>query len=128
MKISKNPKLVIDVDDTITINNSSDSYENKLPREDIIKKIIEYKEMGFEIILFTARNMFTHQGNLNKINEQTSPILIKWLEKHNIPYDQLIFGKPWCGLGGFYVDDKAIRPDEFIKLSYSQIKKLIQCV
>ena len=125
MKISKKPKLVIDIDDTITINDSSSSYEYKLPRLDVVKKILEYKEKGFEIILFTARNMYTHQGDINKIHEQTSPILINWLEQHNIPYDQLIFGKPWCGLGGFYVDDKAIRPNEFTSLSYSQIKKLI---
>ena len=34
-------------------------------------------------------------------------------------------GKPWPGRGGFYVDDKSIRPDEFLKLSYEEILALI---
>ena len=29
------------------------------------------------------------------------------------------------GNDGFYVDDKAIRPDEFINLSFSDINKLV---
>jgi capsule biosynthesis phosphatase len=34
-------------------------------------------------------------------------------------------GKPWGGRGGFYVDDKAIRPDEFLRLSYEEILALV---
>ena len=34
-------------------------------------------------------------------------------------------GKPWCGFDGFYVDDKAVRPNEFKELSYEKIKELI---
>ena len=35
-------------------------------------------------------------------------------------------GKPWCGFEGFYVDDKAIRPNELVDLSYEEIQKLIK--
>jgi capsule biosynthesis phosphatase len=35
-------------------------------------------------------------------------------------------GKPWCGEEGFIVDDKAIRPDEFVNHDYEYIKKLIE--
>ncbi|HFM3427384.1 TPA: capsular biosynthesis protein, partial [Escherichia coli] len=45
-------------------------------------------------------------------------------EKNNVPYDEIYVGKPWCGHEGFYVDDKAIRPNEFVNLSYNEIKKL----
>ena len=34
-------------------------------------------------------------------------------------------GKPWGGYGGFYVDDKAIRPSEFVKLTETEIKDLL---
>lgn len=54
------------------------------------------------------------------------PTIITWLQKHDVPYDEIIIGKPWCGYDGFYVDDKAIRPSEFISLNYEQIKELLK--
>jgi capsule biosynthesis phosphatase len=69
--------------------------------------------------------MKTYNGDLAKINFYTLPILTKWLKKHNVPYDGIIMGKPWCGEDGFYVDDKAIRPKEFLELNEEEIKKLI---
>lgn len=124
--VSKDPKLIVDVDNTITIHESAKEYSEKSPNLEVISKLHEYKKSGFEIILFTARNMYTHQGDLGKINAITAPTLVEWLAKHNVPYDGLILGKPWCGEGGFYVDDKAIRPSEFTELSYEEIKKLIE--
>lgn len=124
--ISKDPKLIVDIDNTITIHDSSKEYSQKIPNLEVIRKLHEYKNNGFEIILYTARNMYTHQGDLGKINAMTAPTLVEWLTKHKVPYDGLILGKPWCGDGGFYVDDKAIRPAEFTELSYQEIKKLIE--
>lgn len=123
--VSKDPKLIVDIDNTITIHESAKEYSEKKPNFAVIHKLNEYKKNGFEIILFTARNMYTHQGDLGKINAKTAPTLIDWLARHNVPYDGLIFGKPWCGEGGFYIDDKAIRPSEFTELSYDEIIKLI---
>ena len=51
--------------------------------------------------------------------------MFEWLEKHDIPYDEIHFGKPWCGVNGFYIDDKAVRPKEFLENSYEEILKLI---
>jgi len=85
----------------------------------------EYKKKGFEIILFTSRNMRTYDGNIGKINKNTLPTLMTWLEKNEVPYDEIYVGKPWCGFEGFYVDDKAIRPSEFTSLSYEEIQSLL---
>ena len=123
---SKDPRIIVDVDDTITIHKSADSYDAKQPNMAVVEKLREYQSRGFEIILYTARNMYTHKGDLSKINLKTAPILLEWLEEHNVPCDGLIMGKPWCGNGGFYVDDKSIRPDEFVNLTYAEIKKLIE--
>ncbi len=95
------------------------------PNLKIINKVIEYKNNGFNIILFTSRNMRAHDNNIGKITAKTLPIIFKWLEKHNVPFDEIYVGKPWCGNNGFYVDDKAIRPSEFIEKSYEEITKLI---
>ena len=118
-----NNKIIIDLDDTICSTKNGD-YENSIPKEKVIKKIKEYKDLGFEIIIYTSRNMRTYKGNVDLIKANTLPIIIKWLEKFDVPYDQIIVGKPWPSFGGFYVDDKAIRPDEFINLTYSEIQKI----
>ena len=118
-----NNKIIIDLDDTICKTNKGD-YENSIPKEEVIKKIKEYKDLGFEIIIYTSRNMRTYKGNIDLIKANTLPIIIKWLEKFDVPYDQIIVGKPWPSFGGFYVDDKAIRPDEFVNLTYSEIQKI----
>lgn len=118
--------LVMDIDGTLCeIRPKEKSYLEVNPREEILKKLIEYKEKGFHIILYTARQMKTYNGNIGKINANTAKVLFQWLEKHNIPHDEIIFGKPWCGKAGFYVDDKAIRPSEFENLSYEEVLKLI---
>lgn len=119
------PKIVLDVDDTLTINSSSTDYAYKVPRSEVITKLIEYKAMGFEIVLFSSRNMRSFEGNLGKINAHTLPALVSWLKLHKIPYDEIWMGKPWCGNDGFYVDDRAIRPDEFSSMTYSEIKKML---
>jgi capsule biosynthesis phosphatase len=117
----QNKKLIIDVDNTLTVNNSSSNYKTKLPRLDVIQKLSEYRKLGYEVILYSARNMRTYNGDISKINKNTLPVLIDWLEEHSVEYDGLIVGKPWCGEGGFYVDDRAIRPDEFTSLTEQEI-------
>ena len=119
-----NNKIIIDLDDTICSTKNGD-YENSIPKEKVIKKIKDYKNLGFEIVIYTSRNMRTYKGNVDLIKANTLPIIIRWLEKFDVPYDQIIIGKPWPSYGGFYVDDKAIRPDEFVNLKYSEIKKII---
>lgn len=52
-------------------------------------------------------------------------MILDWLAAHDVPYDEVHVGKPWCGTEGFYVDDKAVRPSEFVALSYDQLRALI---
>ncbi|BEJ88112.1 HAD hydrolase family protein [Campylobacter jejuni] len=118
--------LLIDLDGTLTIDEEHVNYIDKKPNFDLIQTLKEYKKQGFKINIFTSRNMRTFDGELEKIKTHTLPIIISWLKKHNVPYDEIIIGKPWCGYDGFYVDDKAIRPSEFISLNYEQIKELLK--
>jgi len=48
-----------------------------------------------------------------------------WLERHEVPHDQVIVGKPWCGFEGFYVDDKTVRPSEFARMRHDEIQALL---
>ena len=107
-------RLIVDLDNTITLTEDGD-YKNAKPIASVIAKLKEYS---------SSRNMRTYEGNVGKINVNTLPIIIDWLERHNVPYDEIYVGKPWCGHDGFYVDDRAIRPDEFSSMSYDEIRKL----
>lgn len=49
--------------------------------------------------------MKTHQGNVGAVVADISKITIDTLEKFQIPYDELYFGKPYAD---FYVDDLAV--------------------
>ena len=118
-------KIIIDLDNTITIDESDVTYENKKVNKEVVQKLEKFKSLGFEIVIHTARNQKTFNGNIGKITLNTVPVITQWIKKHNIPCDELIIGKPWCGERGFYVDDKSIRPDEFIKLTNEEIQKLI---
>jgi len=113
----------MDLDETIC-STQEGKYNASTPNLPVINKLREYKALGFEIIISTSRNMRTHSGNVGKINANTLPVIIEWLTLHEVPYDEIYVGKPWCGYEGFYVDDKAIRPDEFAKLTYEEIKVL----
>tara|TARA_Y100000589_G_scaffold218356_1_gene205979 strand:- start:4530 stop:4907 length:378 start_codon:yes stop_codon:yes gene_type:complete len=117
-------KIIIDLDDTICKTNNGD-YENSIPKKEVIEKIKEYKNLGFQIVIYTSRNMRTYKDNVDLIKANTLPLIIRWLKKFEVPYDQIIVGKPWPSYGGFYVDDKAIRPDEFVNLKYSEIQEII---
>jgi capsule biosynthesis phosphatase len=116
-------KIIIDLDNTICTTVDGD-YSTACPNLPVIEKIREFKSKGFAIAIHTSRNMRTFNGNIGLINARTLPIIIEWLEKNNVPYDEIYTGKPWCGPNGFYVDDKAVRPDEFATMSYSDLCNL----
>lgn len=118
--------IIFDIDGTICpIKKQNEKYEDLIPNKEMLKKIREVKGMGYRIVLFTSRNMRTYNGDLEQILKNTKPILEKWLEKWEIPYDELVFGKPWPGHDGFYVDDRTIRPSEFLKLSIEELDEIM---
>ena len=119
-------KLVIDLDGTLTYLKTGSGYHDVHVNEEVAQKVREYKNNGFDIIICTSRNMRTYENSIGKINAHTLPVVIDWLNINDIPFDEIHVGKPWCGHEGFYVDDKAIRPDEFVQLSYEEINKIIK--
>ena len=119
-------RIVIDLDSTLAFRSAGQSYEEASPNLPVIARLAEYQRDGFEIVIHTSRNMRTHGGNVGKINVHTLPLILQWLERHAVPFDEVIVGKPWCGEEGFYVDDRAIRPSEFAALDLSQVNKLLE--
>ena len=117
-------RLIFDLDDTITLSART-GYADALPNLALITRLREYKRAGFEIIISTSRNVRTYDGNIGKINAHTLPVILAWLARHGVPYDEIYVGKPWCGTHGFYIDDKAVRPSEFLRYSYDDITALL---
>lgn len=118
--------IVLDLDGTLCEHKpSGTNYEDLLPRSGMLEKVHEYRARGFYIIICTARNMRTYEGNLGQIMANTAKVVFEWLDRHQVPYDEVHFGKPWPGENGFLVDDRAVRPDEFLKLSHADILRLL---
>lgn len=116
------PTIIIDVDGTLCPLKSADArYCDLVPFPQMLARLRQYRERGFRIALHTSRNMRTHGGNLGLINALTAPELVDWLRRWDVPFDELHLGKPWPGPGGFYIDDRTVRPDEFLALEYDEL-------
>ena len=118
-------RLIVDLDNTISYTIKGD-YVNSKPIEQTINMLRKYHDDGWEIVINSSRNMRTYESNVGKINIYTLPNIISWLNKYNVPYDEIIVGKPWCGYDGFYIDDKAIRPSEFHSMNEKEINQLLE--
>ena len=118
-------RLIMDIDGTLSHTEAGD-YAGARPIAPVVRRLREYREQGFEIVLHSSRNMRTFNGNVGRINAVTLPPLIAWLNANNVPFDEIYMGKPWCGHSGFYVDDRAVRPDEFAQRSIEQLRETIE--
>lgn len=118
--------LVVDLDGTICpIKGKAESYSELVPYKEMVDKLREWKFDGYKIVIYTARNMRTYEGNLGLINANTARKTMDWLDKWGIPYDEILFGKPWPGKDGYYIDDRAIRPDEFLKHTKEELDEIV---
>ena len=63
--------------------------------------------LGHTIIIYTARRMKTHSGNVGRVIADISRVTLDTLDKFDIPYDEIYFGKPYAN---FYIDDLAVNP------------------
>lgn len=107
MMFMKTYKFCFDLDGTICeIKKEGQHYLDVNPLPGAVETLQRLKSEGHYIIIMTARNMLTYGNNVGKIIANQSLIVIEWLNKHCIPYDELHFGKP---LADFYIDDKAVR-------------------
>ncbi len=118
-------RIVIDLDGTLCLEKApGQSYADVAPNAAVLEKLREYRRAGFYVIVSTSRQMRTYEGNVGRINAHTLPVILDWLARHEVPFDEVHVGKPWCGFEGFYVDDKAVRPSEFARLSYDELRRL----
>lgn len=117
--------IIVDIDGTLCpIKKANENYKDLIPYKKMIEKLREYQGKGFRIVLFTSRNMNTYNCNLDLINKFTKPELELWLKEWNIPFDEIVCGKQWPGKEGFYIDDRSIRPKEFLEHDFFELNKI----
>lgn len=99
-------KYCFDLDDTISVHTNRD-YENASPIWAVVERMREIRQADPEahILIHTARGMNSCKGDAKQAEAKNRPTIERWLAKYNVPYDEIIFGKP---LADFYIDDKAI--------------------
>lgn len=117
--------LIFDIDGTICpIKSKDENYSELIPNKEMVEKLRYYKKEGAKIVFYTSRNMNSYKGNIGLINVNTLPIILEWLKKWDIPYDEIVAGKLWPGHHGMYIDDRCVRPDEFLKYSYEELEDI----
>jgi capsule biosynthesis phosphatase len=104
--IIKQKRFCFDLDNTlVTYPTVKGDYTTVKPIEKNINFLKYLKSFGNTIIIYTARRMKTHHGNIGKINADIGKITFETLENFNIPYDEIYFGKPYAD---FYIDDLGV--------------------
>lgn len=106
--------IVMDIDDTISFSNlvgTVAGYTHAVPNLPVIQTMQKLASEGYEFILHTARGWVSCNEDPIKAEEKYRIQIEEWLEKYKVPYSRIIFGKPY---GILYVDDKSMKPEEFI--------------
>jgi capsule biosynthesis phosphatase len=103
---SEKKRFCFDLDNTlVTSPEILNDYSSVKPISKNIEMLKFLKLLGHTIIIYTARRMRTHNGNIGLITKDIAEITINSLKKFDVPYDELYFGKPYAD---FYIDDLAV--------------------
>jgi capsule biosynthesis phosphatase len=105
-QLQSKKRFCFDLDNTlVSYPEIAGDYSTVQPIEKNISLLRYLYKTGHYIIIYTARRMRTHGGDVEKIKKDIERITIQKLNEFNIPYNELIFGKPYAD---FYIDDLAI--------------------
>tara|TARA_Y100000034_G_scaffold136585_1_gene213992 strand:- start:1187 stop:3004 length:1818 start_codon:yes stop_codon:yes gene_type:complete len=101
-------RVCFDLDNTlVTYPDVIGDYSSVRPITRNIEFLKLLHRLGHHIIIYTARRMRTHKGNVGAIVADIGEVTIETLKRFSIPYDELYFGKPYAN---FYIDDLAVNP------------------
>lgn len=111
-------RIVCDIDDTISITTNRD-WKNAKPIQEVINKINEFYDLGWEIYLCTARGYLSCNGDRKEADIKYRAQIEEWLKIHNVKYHVLTFEKI---LAQYYIDDKSLTPQQFTEINIKQLK------
>ena len=99
-------RVCFDLDNTLVTHPTiSGDYTSVLPIQRNINYLKLLHRLGHTIIIYTARRFRTHHGNVGAIVADIGKVTFDTLDKFDIPYDEIFFGKPYAQ---YYIDDLAV--------------------
>ena len=130
-------RICFDLDNTlVSYPRIKNDYTSVEPIHHNINFLKYLKSFGHTIIIYTARRMKTHKGDVGKCLCDIGKITFDTLSKFDIPFDEIYFGKPYADIYihdlalncydnlekelGYYTDK--IEPREFNKLEINNIE------
>lgn len=91
--------FTFDVDGTLCENKTDGmTYADVKPLSGAVETLQWLHNEGHTIILHTARHMKTCGGNQGKVLAKQGKVLLDWLERWQIPYDEIWWNKPYADL------------------------------
>tara|TARA_R110000824_G_scaffold288410_1_gene476319 strand:+ start:4789 stop:5199 length:411 start_codon:yes stop_codon:yes gene_type:complete len=98
--------LIVDCDGVIADKTHGGDYHKAGPLQYGIDQVNKLYDMGYTIVLYTARYGDREYGNIHLQYGRGYKEWTEWLAKHKVQYHHAFMGKP---AGVMYIDDKAAR-------------------
>jgi len=100
-------RIVVDLDGTICgRKRPGQTYEEIVPLPEAAGTLRRWRREGRTIIIYTARNVGADTCRADTAAIEIKKMTLAWLRYNNIPYDEIVFGKP---LGDIYIDSLGYR-------------------
>ena len=106
--------LIVDLDGTLTVDRKGVPYPDKDVDADVARAVAAAHGAGWGVQVMTARGMRTYNHDRALVEQHIRPSVAAWLALREVAHDQLHVAKPWCGPGGFYVDDRNLHLEEAV--------------
>ena len=100
-------RICFDLETLVTLPSIPGDYSSVNPIQKMVFLLKNLKKMGHTIIIYTSRRMDLYNHNIGKVIRDIGMVTFQTLEKFNIEYDEIIFGKP---IADIYIDDKSLNP------------------
>ena len=110
--------IIVDCDGVIADKEHGGDYHKAGPLKHGIQQVNKLYDMGYTIVLFTARYGDRENGNIHLQYGRGYQEWTNWLEKHDVKYHHAFMGKP---AGVMYIDDKAARVEGDHQLGCDQV-------
>lgn len=108
-------RICLDLDGVIAeLKRPGQTYRDISPVSGAVEKVRALKAAGHYLIIQTARHMKTCGANVGLVQARIAKDTLDWLDAHQIPYDEIYFGKPWAQI---YIDDNGFRFTDWESIS-----------
>ena len=113
-------RIIVDCDGVIASKEHGGDYSEAPPLQHGIDQVNRLYDMGYEVVLYTARYGERKAGNINEMYEAGYCEWTEWLAKHGVKYHHAFMGKV---AGVLYIDDKAARVRGDDEVGWSEVWK-----